>query len=136
MLVSTSKPSVRGRSVSREKYRIVTGFPSSCKLKSDTERFGRSFPCLSRTVANKFTTRTFDDTVGEPMSSPAGTAAAIFADAGAELWLKAQRLITRELLTHRIRLTLRIKLKTQKRRIHNYLERRMQVRLGHRSKGL
>ena len=57
-LVSTSIPIVSGRSVSRVKYLIVCGLPSSRIVKSFFSRLGIRVPCLSRTDASTFTTST------------------------------------------------------------------------------
>jgi hypothetical protein len=89
---------VRGKSVSREKYWIVTGLPSSSKLKSETARLGRILPCLSRTVASTFTTRTFDEIVVTLVSPVAD-----LAEAGLELWLNDATLRESEIPLHRIR---------------------------------
>src|SRR5271165_3617537 len=64
MLVSTSSPSVSGRSVTLVKYRMVCGWPSCCSLKSSLVRLLTMFPCLSRTVASTLTTLTSEEKVG------------------------------------------------------------------------
>src|SRR5579885_65314 len=57
-LVSTSSPSVNGKSVSREKYFTSTGRPSSSTVKSSLFRPRINSPFLSRTVTRTLTTFT------------------------------------------------------------------------------
>src|SRR5579883_1183213 len=71
-LVSTRSPSVSGRSVSRLKYLMVCGRPSSIKVKSSFVRLVTIWPFLSRTVTGSVTTFTFTVKVVEDAEDVAG----------------------------------------------------------------